>query len=95
MIEFFDEATRSVVQWQARTLFENRKHSRTKANSPQTNGICERFENVQQTGSNKKNINIKHGMDEKTSNKTSGLVDYKELIYYRPSEVANWQRRSL
>ncbi|WP_339045533.1 hypothetical protein [Candidatus Mesenet endosymbiont of Agriotes lineatus] len=30
MIEFFDEATHSVVQWQARTLFENRKHSKTK-----------------------------------------------------------------
>ncbi|WP_339046943.1 hypothetical protein [Candidatus Mesenet endosymbiont of Phosphuga atrata] len=25
-------------------------------------------------------------MNEKTPNKTSGIVDYKELTYYRPSE---------
>ncbi len=41
--------------------------------------------------SNKKNINIKHGMNEKTSNKTSGLVDYKELENNILSSIREWQ----
>ncbi len=51
---------------------------------------------VQQTVSNKKNINIKHGMNEKTSNKNSGLVDYKELENNILSSIreTNWKRRN-